>query len=240
MSDGVPVIGGVFLDDKGPYDFLLDTGSQSNELDAGVAAKLGIKITRQFILNTPARQSNVGGGRVGSVAVGSMRANEQEFLFGDLAGVREHHPGVVGILGQEFLGKFDYILDFHHGRMEVSDPPSTGMRVPIRMIEGRIAVSTSLGYLVLDSGAETVLVFRLSPSPTSGGVVTAEGSFLRVSTQIGRALQIGDRMYLLEKANYAQVNGAEENGLLPASMFHAIYVCNSKGYLLIDPKIAKE
>ena len=107
------------------------------------------------------------------------------------------------------------------------------------MIHGRIAVPTNLGELILDSGAECMLLFRFSSQPAQASIVTSDGSLITVSTQSGRVLQIGNRLYRIDKANFAAVPGAEEAGLLPATIFRAIYVSNSGRYLLLDPKMSK-
>src|SRR5271163_3621047 len=66
---GKPVVDGVFVNGHGPYRFLLDTGSQSNHLDSGLARKLGIEATLTLDLQTQSGGSTVRGGRISKVTL---------------------------------------------------------------------------------------------------------------------------------------------------------------------------
>ena len=237
ISGGVPVVEGVFLNGNGPYRFLLDTGSQTNQVDPAIAAQLGLQPEERIRLITPSGSSNAIAGFVDTVALGSMRATHQEFLLTTLDAIRQHCPGVQGILGQEFLAHFDYLLDFRHHRMLEAEPPPTGTRVPARWIRGSMAIHTGRGDLILDSGAETMLIYRTATLLPAHGITTAEGSFMPVSTESTSGLVIGDRVYLVANTNLIATQGTEEAGYLPATLFRALYVCNSGSYLILDPKI---
>lgn len=236
ICGGVPIVEGVFLNGSGPYRFLLDTGSQTNQVDPALAFRLGLKPTEKISLNTPAGSSDAVAGFVDTLTLGSMQATHQEFLLMKLYAVRQHCPGVRGILGQEFLANFDYLLDVRHHRMIQMEPPE-GRHVPVRFIYGRMAIPTSFGDMVLDSGAQTLLLFRTSFVQPNAGITTAEGSELAVSTELVGGMQIDNRSYLVAKADFVSVPQTEEAGLLPTNMFQALYVCNSKGYVILDPKI---
>src|ERR1039457_7518908 len=75
---GKPVVDGVFLNGHGPYRFLLDTGSQSNQVDSGLGHKLGLTATLQLDLQTPSGASTVQGGRVSKVTLGPVGASAVE------------------------------------------------------------------------------------------------------------------------------------------------------------------
>jgi Aspartyl protease len=232
---GKPVVDGVFLNGHGPYRFLLDTGSQSNQLDSGLARRLGLAATLQLHLQTPSGESTVPSGRVGNVALGSAEAGDQEFLFTRFDDISTLPSDVRGILGQEFLAHFDYMLDFQHRRLTFGEPSATGMQTGFKLIYGRMAVSTNLGDLVLDSGAEILFLFRESTRAASALVMGATGASVAVSFETAPEVRIGDRRYRPTQAEYRPVPAAEEAGLLPANLFHAIFICNSKQYVVFDP-----
>ena len=48
ITNGVTVVDGVFLNGNGPYRFMLDTGSETNQLEPEIALKLGIQSTLTF------------------------------------------------------------------------------------------------------------------------------------------------------------------------------------------------
>jgi Aspartyl protease len=235
VSAGKPVVDGVFLNGHGPYRFLLDTGSQSNQLDSGLARKLGLVATLQLDLETQSGESTVAGGRVSKVTLGPAEASDQEFLFTRFDALSTLPADVRGILGQEFLSHFDYTLDFQHHRLTFGEPSATGVQTGFRLIYGRMAVSTNLGNLVLDSGAEILFLFRKSNRAASAQVIGATGARLDVSFETAPEVCIGDRHYRPAQAEYHPVPAAEEAGLLPANLFHAIFVCNSKQYVVFDP-----
>src|SRR5271163_10492 len=45
ILDGRPSVSNVFLNGRGPYRFLLDTGAQSNQIDTAVAEELAVTAT---------------------------------------------------------------------------------------------------------------------------------------------------------------------------------------------------
>jgi hypothetical protein len=235
VMTGKPVVDGVFLNGHGPYRFLLDTGSQSNQVDSSLARKLGLAATLQLDLQTPSGESTVHGGRVSKVTLGPVEASDQEFLFTRFDDLSTLPPDIRGILGQEFLANFDYTLDFQHHRLLFGGPPAAGAQTSVRLIFGRMAVPTSLGDLVLDSGAEMLFLFRRSTRAASGQVIGASGARVAVSYETAPEVRIGDRRYRPAKAEYHPVPAAEEAGLLPANLFHAIFICNSKQYVVFDP-----
>jgi hypothetical protein len=232
---GKAVVDGVYLNGHGPYRFLLDTGSQSNHVDSSLARKLGLAATLQFDLQTPSGGSPVRGGRVSKVTLGQAEANDQEFLFTRFDDLSNLPSDIRGILGQEFLAHFDYILDFQHHRLMFGDASAKGEHTGFRRIFGRMAVSTSLGDLILDSGAEMLFLFRESTRAASAQVIGASGARVDVSYETAPEIRIGDRRYRPAEAEYHPVPAAEEAGLLPANLFHAIFICNSKQYVVFDP-----
>jgi hypothetical protein len=236
ILSGRPVVEGVYLNGQGPYRFLLDTGSQTNQLEAGLARKLGLATTFQRDLYTPSGHSHVQGGKVSQVALGSAHAENQDFLFTNFDGIHALSSDIRGILGQGFLSHFDYTLDFKHHLLTFGNPPASGTHIPVRMAYGRMLVATSQGELVLDSGTDTVFLFRKSLRPANAHISSASGLAANVTIENAPDLRIGDRVYHPMQAQFQEVADAPEGGLLPASLFHAVFVSNSEGYVVFDPE----
>jgi hypothetical protein len=94
-----------------------------------------------------------------------------------------------------------------------------------------------LGALILDSGAERVVLFGVEPDTaatergelrTVTGVRSIGMAFSKPLNIDGRKIWRGDAVAIPQRAE----PGVE--GLLPLRLFKAIYVCNSEGYLVFQ------
>jgi hypothetical protein len=172
----------VSINHSGPYDFLLDSGAQVTIIDPSLAA--GLHLDTQgaaMVANFGSRQS-ASFAQLDLVEVGSRAVANQKVLVYDL---RNFHPAdlhLPGILGEDFLGHFDMLIDNAHRllcldnsdtmRAEVKGPhipllataePGDGVTLPSLLI---IAVRLSDGFrpvrLLLDSGTNTAILYNTS------------------------------------------------------------------------------
>src|ERR1039458_8023644 len=91
--------------------------------------------------------------------------------------VRALAANIHGVLGQEFLSHFDYLLDFAGHRLVFGGPvPDGGSRAVMNLVDGRPTVETDRGKLVLDSGTETAILFGASSTGSARRIATASGS----------------------------------------------------------------
>ncbi len=238
LVGGRPVVDGVFLGAQGPFRFLLDTAAESNQLDATIARKLGFNPTFQVEVVTASGLTYVPGAHLPEVSLASATAHEQEFLFSNLEGIHQLSPDIQGVLGQQFLSRFDYLLDFANRRLTFDLPPLGGNRLPFTRIHNVPAIETSLGRLLLDSGSDSLVLFGAhSPSPGPGThtqIVTNTGS-ATVELLPTLRLKIGNKHYQAANAVLIPQSTIRQGGLLPTSLFRAIYVCNSQSYVLLNP-----
>ena len=166
------------------------------------------------------------------IGLGSVKAGNQKFLFSDA--VHKLLPDVHGVLGQWFLSGFDYLLDLRGKRLEFGKQNLYGNRARFRMLNGLLAVSTSLGDLVLDSGAVRLILFGVDPDNGHRGYLrTVAGSqpvgmvFSRLVIE-GRNIWRGDAVAIPDRAQPGVA------GLMPLRLFRTIYVCNSEGYVIFE------
>ena len=237
---GIPVVDGVFLNGNGPYRFLLDTGAQTNQVDASIARKLGLTQAFQVAMVTTAGTIHVAGGRVAEVSLGSATASNQEFLFTTLDGAHAISREIQGVFGEQFLAHFDYLLDFAHHRLVFGEPaPEGGNRVGFVTINGCPAIETSEGKLTLDSGANLLVLYRTASAKTAGpegpSIRTAAGTASVLPIQ-GLRLRIAGREYHPASAAASMRRALlGDDGILPASLFHAVFVSNLGKYVILDP-----
>jgi hypothetical protein len=81
-------------------------------------------------------------------------------MIGDVS-----QAGVDGVLGQSWLVRHDYLLDYRNRRIALDIPAAgSGVRVPIRSPDGRPVVAASIDgrvrELVVDSGASAVVLYE--------------------------------------------------------------------------------
>ena len=231
IVEGRPVATGVYLEGQGPFRFLLDTGAQSNQLHSSLAVKLGVVAAFRVELATAAGVNLVPGGYVKSVRLGETDGARQEFLFTTLEGVRRLDPKIDGVLGQQFLGLFDYRIDFRHRTIAFGKQEIAGPRITVTRQDASILVSTSEGPLILDSGTDAVILFRDSSGAGHQRIATANG-FAAATPVESLKIRVGDRDYHPRKSAILPSANGRADGLLPASLFRAIYVSNSERYII--------
>ena len=232
---GVPIVNDVFLNGHGPYRFVLDTGSDTNLIDARLVRKLGLRAGLTLGNVTPSGESRVAAGVVDEVAVGPAKAERQEFLVAGAENVAFSELDAVGIVGQEFLRHFDYTLDWKHRRVDWGGTPPGGERLPFRVVSNCMVIATDAGELLLDSGSTSLLLFRNGVHPGRETVVTANGEFTAAQV-MGLPIRIGGRKYHADRVVFHEVPNRPADGALPANLFRAVYVSNSGGYLVLNPE----
>jgi hypothetical protein len=231
---GRPIVDQVYLDGHGPYRFLLDTGAEANQLDAKVAMRAHLEANLQVEIRTPAGVTKAPLAHGITVRLGPVEADAQVFVFTPLEAIHQWAADVQGALGQSFLSRFDYLLDFDARRIEFGKQEREGLRVPFERITGRPAVSTSLGRLVLDSGSARLILFQKKPASGSNMIVQTESGSVTMVTGSERLLVLEGWTIKHSGILIAPPQGQEEDGLLPVSLFHTVYVCNSERYLVLQ------
>jgi hypothetical protein len=233
VRDGRPVVDDVYVNGHGPYRFLLDTGTQLNHLDPKLAKSIGLKATIQAEIVSASAVAQAPAGDGIEVALESVKADGQRMVFSELGAVHQLGSDIKGVLGQDFLSRFDYLLDLRRKRLEFGKQDCPGTRAPIQVIHNRPAISTSLGWLLLDSGSASVVLF---------GVEAGHGTSIRTLAGSSEAGVVHRRPLVIEgrTIRYDTLvaepgrNEVGADGLLPVNLFKTVYVCNSEGYVILD------
>jgi hypothetical protein len=235
VKDGRPIVDGVFVNGHGPYRFLLDTGATLNQIDPRLASTIGLTATFQTSLTSSSGVVAIGGVKDADVRLASATAGAQVFLLGGMDAIHHFSSDIQGVLGQVFLTRFDYLLDMRAGRIVFGADgcDANGTKLTFHLVHGRPVVPTSLGSLVLDSGAQLLVRYRVAPDNAGREMLTTAGRATVgavASTLVvgGRQFWRGDAMAL------AKSDEVDSDGLLPAGVFHAIYVCNSEQYVVLN------
>jgi hypothetical protein len=234
VREGRPFVDGVYVNGHGPYRFLLDTGTNINLIETGLARKIGMESTFEQVVESSTGKTLLPGSDGHVVELGPVRADGQRFHFSKLETLRLPWPDVHGVLGQGFLSGFDYMLDLRGKLLEFGKQNPGGSRSQFRLLDGRSAVSTSLGDLVLDSGAPRLILFGVVADPGAWSDMWTVAGSQKVG-MIASKLAIEGRS--VWRGNAVAIPTQAEPGvagLMPLSLFRTVYVCNSEGYVVLE------
>jgi predicted aspartyl protease len=227
-------VDGVFVNGHGPYRFLIDTGSNLNFIEKRVADATGMAASLEVEVKSSAGKTRMAQSDGNEIALGEVTAHGQRLLVSTMKEIRSVLPEVRGVLGQWFLARFDYLLDIRGGRIEFGAQRRTGTRLPSRMLNGRIAVPTSLGELLLDSGAVNLVRFGVMPDRSGMKYLqTVAGGRLVGSVETSLAID-GRNVWSGTAVAMPDTDEAGAAGLMPVGLFSKVYVCNSEGYVVLE------
>lgn len=263
LAGGRFVVVPVRIDGRGPFEFLLDTGTDTTLVTPAVAARLALRPTSRVVLATPAGSRAAARAEVRSLSVGPTAAGGGEVLIDELEELRALDPRIGGVVGQNFLGRLNYALDYGRKLLLVEDgrdAPPAGARVPVAREEGKLFVSATSKRrdaaalrLLVDSAAGGLVLFDPPDAPHGRAAFDIEsppGPSIKASTNAGsllarrgqlRSLRVGGESFsdlpvaLIPRA--ASAGPRREDGLLPTSLFRSIYFNNAEGYVVLNPRL---
>lgn len=249
----------VLINEEGPFDFLLDTGTNTTIITPELADKLNLHATGNISLITLVGTELVPRTVLDSLALGTKSIKRLEVLFDDLSGVRSVDTKICGVLGQNFLSQFNYLLNYPERYIEPDEDGErasrlTGTRLAVELQEGKLIVtsqSTSSRQetlrLVLDSGASHLVIFASACDKLGLKIESREGFLIptnaaghHVTLRRLRQLQLGsERISDLPFAlmeDLAPLESRSEDGLLPTNLFRTIFFQNDKHVVILNPR----
>jgi len=257
---GYLMIAQVSIDDRGPFEFLVDTGSNTTLLDPGLAAELNLHAKDKLQLASLAESAAVPRYFLGKLTVGTFSLANLEALAAPLPELRAVDQNIRGVLGMNFLLHFSFRLDFDTPALELYSSPAgaripAGLSVPVQINQARLlipVVSSAAAHgnwkLVLDSGISQLLVFETRTAPTGEPDCADSSCLVQVSTNLSeqqatvrllRDLSISDErlpeQQVVVLRNGSQPSSDPQDGLLPAAPFHSVFFDRSTATLIFSP-----
>jgi predicted aspartyl protease len=243
----------LMANDQGPFAFVFDTGADTTIVDPSLASKLSLVPLRRIQQTTLAGVQALPVSLVATLAAGPAHANGLPVLIQDLSELRKLDPHIEGIVGQDFLSHFNYLLDYRkrcvrferddeirsaidgdHLAMERSDHR---MIVPVEMRSGGVARLR----LLLDSGANSLVLMRKSsqalnlPAQANGMENTSSG---QAGVQVGtiQTLTVGSQEFRNISVAVTASEATEQigDGLLPMALFRVLYINNREGFVVFN------
>lgn len=258
LVKGCFVVIPVRVNGAGPFDFLLDTGTNTTLITPELARRLGLSAAGQVSLITPSGATATPRAVLDSLALGTKSVERLEVLYDGLPGVRSADAKILGVLGQNFLSCFNYLLDYRKRQIAFEEDGDLGnlaggTRLRVERQEGKLIVNTQATApsketwrLVLDSGASGLVLFA-PPFVVSEPARRAEGFLTptdaaRIPASRGRlrGLRVGDeRLFDVPFALVRDCPSREdrsEDGLLPTCLFKAILFQNDRDVVVLNPR----
>lgn len=248
------IVVNVAINGAGSYEFLLDTGANTTLVTPEFAQKLKLPALDRIELVTVAGTQAIPRAKLPSLSLGSKTVTEVEVLVSELAAVRSVRPSISGVLGQNVLTNFNYLVNFPRRQLVLEDEVELeqklcGAPVPIELHEGRVLVSLQNRWrLVLDSGIAMLSFFNAAQRRHDLEFTTAKLRPMRATSDLGsRTVWQGElRSFVLGQETFTSLpvalfetqstaEGRKEEGLLPLRLFETIYVNHRQRYLIFNP-----
>jgi Aspartyl protease len=120
----------VSVNHSGPYNFLLDTGTQITMVDPSLAAELHLTTQGTAAVAGTGFNASASFAQLDLLQAGDHVVTNQKVLVLDLQQLRSVDLSIRGILGEDFLEHFDMLIDTAHGLLCLDD--SAAMRAEVK------------------------------------------------------------------------------------------------------------
>jgi len=241
----------VGINGHGPFRFLLDTGSGHSTLSRDLADHLALPAVAKVRVSTPAGARTQLVVRVERMTIGDASVEGLLPSLVSLVELRDLEPGVDGVIGQDFLGRFDFTVDYRRKRLlwGAAEPEEERARLPLVRVGDRSLVqlpglgrtapvlmvpdSGSGGFVIFERDGRTALTVQDLGEPAA---VSALGMRKPARGAVLRELQVGAVTLRNQPAVVLAREGSsafEGDGLMPLHPFSSVSFNNSKGYLVV-------
>jgi hypothetical protein len=107
----------VTINHTGPYDFLVDTGAQVTTVDPALATELHLKIEGTTGFVSVGFRTRPSFARLDLLEAGLHAIANPLVVVQNLDQLQAADPNIRGILGGNFLGQFDVLIDYAHSML---------------------------------------------------------------------------------------------------------------------------
>jgi len=115
------IVAPVMINHTGPYDFLVDTGAQVTSVDPALAVELGLRMEGTTGLVGVGYRIRPSFAHLDLLEAGSHAVANPVVVVQNLERLQAADLHIRGILGGNFLGHFDVLIDYMHGMLCLDD-----------------------------------------------------------------------------------------------------------------------
>jgi len=188
----------VSINHSGPYNFLLDTGTQITTIDSALAAELHLDTRGEAVVAGLGSHQSASLAQLDLLQAGPNAIGKLKVLVYNLQNLHSADLHISGILSEDFLERFDMLIDNKHGLLCLDDTAS--MRAAVKgthialvapheaadgdalprllIVEARLSDGTRPVRLMLDSGTNTPFLYN---APQYMSLPLVRTAFLRGS-----------------------------------------------------------
>jgi hypothetical protein len=254
----------VSINHGGPYNFLLDTGTQMTMLHPSLVSSLRLSSGGKAEVASVGASGSASFAQVALIEAGSQSTANQKVLVYDLTNLPATGLNIQGVLGEDFLEQFDVLIDNAHGVLRLDEPgtmqpPAKGQRVPLLdpgengaqladslIISARLTDGTRPVRLKLDSGADTPFLYRSADymalglfhgaALRGGGPNGEQRTFTALPAQDVKIGTLG-----ISKVTFITLPGAQKDthtsnydGLLPVGLFKRVFISHADHFAVLE------
>jgi hypothetical protein len=254
LRDKYLIVVDAMVNGAGPFKFLVDTGTTRTVIDADLARQLKAPFIGNVSLTGILHQRQDELVRIEDVRLGGASSSGLGVIVDNLARQKTLAPGIRGVLGEDFLSRFDFLIDYKQRWLRFGGPVPAGERCRFETIgqhngsptTNRILIWTNFmdagetRLLQLDTGSRVPELFPASHDSVSAprweGTMAVSDGADEVTIDSDVAIKIGSTV--VPGLNVVQSRRSlafDAAGLLPAAIFHSIYISHSGGFVILNP-----
>jgi hypothetical protein len=262
IIDGAVLIVPVFINESGPYSFILDTGSNRTLIGNDLLNTLGISSNKLVPLNMTNGVIFVREAVAKKVAAGDLSLNDLEIEGIDHRQLTRMGTSVQGVLGEDFLKHFDVLIDSHAKTLTLDNASDladslSGDHLPLSFFGSRGDHRTvdrlvldvkvpSIGTLhfLLDSGTNSATFFPSKTVPYVAGVTfdqavstlneTSPCRISFVTLKIGKSTFHNQKLVFYEGVTR---DSSDVDGMLPTNIFERLFISHFGAYAIVNPHV---
>jgi hypothetical protein len=178
----------VQVNQSGPFSFLLDTGTQMTMVDPSLASELHLKEDGSAVVASVGVNAQASFAHVDRIAAGSHSLPDLKVLVYDLSNLLVEGINIRGVLGADFLERFDMLIDNAHNLLCLDDQGAMrtqvkGQHIPLLapaasddgtlsnslIVLARLSDGMRPVRLKIDSGANVSFLYNASECVALGG-----------------------------------------------------------------------